>query len=133
MVGNNLELLARALLEEIPPARRESVLRKIGQIGITNQAELVGSDNRIHAKQLVEAITYLNQMHYMARWEAGGAGPRVIFGHCPYEPIIDGYPELCEMDLAMLENLLDTRVFHAAKLEASPSGARYCVFDVMGL
>jgi predicted ArsR family transcriptional regulator len=64
----------------------------------------------------------LNASHYMARWEAGAEGPRVILGMCPYAALIEKHPELCRMDTAMLSAYLGQDVKQRTKL--SP----VCVF-----
>jgi predicted ArsR family transcriptional regulator len=58
----------------------------------------------------------LNQLHYQARWEAGAEGPRIILGQCPYAAVIGNHPELCRMDMSLLEGMLDTQVEQRVKL-----------------
>ena len=67
----------------------------------------------------------LNEKHYQARWEAAADGPRVLFGRCPYAAVIDGHPELCQMDVKVLENFLGRDVQQSAKIEKGQGG---CVF-----
>jgi predicted ArsR family transcriptional regulator len=131
MSGNNLEFLLRALLEELAPEARRVLLEKIGQekllmvkdVGSTGEQTLIG--------RLATAVAALNDLHYQARWEAGSAGPRVILGYCPYEAIIESYPEVCWMDKAGLERALGVTVSQAAKLETGSGAAPYCVFEVV--
>jgi predicted ArsR family transcriptional regulator len=130
MLGNNLEMLLRALLEQIPTEKRESVLERIGQTGVVLPTEIIAPKNHALMQRLVTAIAGMNETHYQARWEAGGEGPRVILGHCPYEAIIDSYPELCRMDRSLLERLLGASVSQKAKLEKGQSGSTYCIFLV---
>ena len=69
-------------------------------------------------------------MHYQARWEAGAEGPRVIFGRCPYAKVIAGHPELCKMDIALLEKALGRPVIELQKNEAGVRGSCPFLFRV---
>jgi predicted ArsR family transcriptional regulator len=66
-------------------------------------------------------------MHYQARWEAGADGPRVLFGRCPYAAVIEGHPELCQMDVSLLGNALGREVRQLGKIEKAQG---LCVFAV---
>ncbi len=117
-LGDNLAGLADILLTEAgSEVRMEAVGKRLaGQTGISNEA------SQSIAKRLASTVEKLNEAHYMARWEAGAEGPRVILGLCPYAAIIQKHPELCKMDTAMLSTLLRRDVEQRAKL--SPM----CVF-----
>lgn len=78
-------------------------------------------------KRLALLVEKLNAMHYQARWEASAEGPRVILGRCPYAKIIEGHPELCHMDAAMLKGALGNNVEQTAKMEKM-RGA--CIFSI---
>ena len=81
-------------------------------------------------KRLVLLIEKLDEMHYQARWEAGAEGPRVIFGRCPYAKVIAGHPELCKMDIALLEKALGRPVIELQKNEAGVRGSCPFLFRV---
>jgi predicted ArsR family transcriptional regulator len=72
----------------------------------------------------------LNEAHYRARWEAGASGPRILLGHCPYAAIIGRHPELCRMDTALLQTVIDAPMEQLAKIDPEPGGAAYCIFAV---
>ena len=72
-------------------------------------------------------IEKLNEMHYQSRWEAGADGPRVIFGRCPYAAVIEGHPELCQMDANLLENMFGREVRQLGRIEKAQG---LCVFAV---
>ncbi len=76
-------------------------------------------------KRLALLIEKLNAMHYQARWEAGAEGPRVILGRCPYAKIIEGHPELCQMDAEILKSATKNSVEQIAKMEKPHGG---CIF-----
>lgn len=79
-------------------------------------------------QRLAAAVRRLNDLEYQARWEAHALAPRVILGNCPYAAIIEDHPELCQMDVYLLENQLGQAVKQTAKLERNPQGLPVCVF-----
>jgi predicted ArsR family transcriptional regulator len=122
-LGDNLSVLADALLNT--KVNMESVGERIAQ-----SQGLVGLANQPMPKRLSLLIEKLNEMHYQARWEAGAEGPRIVFGRCPFAKIIEGHPELCKMDSAMLEISLGRPIAQFAKTESSASGLCPFVFRV---
>ena len=115
-------MLSDLLLTEVGTAARMDVLAK----RLTDQANLTAQPL---ARRLNLTVEKLNQMNYHARWEAGSEGPRILFTHCPYAAIIEKHPELCQMDQAMLKELLAQparQIFKSGK-----EGSSVCVF-VMG-
>lgn len=120
-LGDNLSALSDALLTETSlQVRMETLARHMA-----GESDLI---DQPLAKRLNLVIEKLNQMNYHARWEAGPEGPRVIFGHCPYAAIIEKHPELCVMDVALLEKLMGQS---AKELTTIRDGSKSCVF-VMG-
>ncbi len=96
---------------------REAVARRI--FGAADVSQLPA------AARLRVLVEKLNGMHYQSRWEAGADGPRVLFGRCPYAAVIEGHPELCQMDVRVLENFLGREVRQLAKVEKTQG---MCVF-----
>ena len=119
LLGDNLSALAEALLTEAGRSVRVEALAS----RLADGADL--SDHPI-ARRLNLTVEKLNQMKYHARWEAGPAGPRVIFGHCPYAAIIEKHPELCKMDAALLKELMGQSAEQLTKI--GREGATACVF-----
>lgn len=121
-LGDNLSALSDALLTEAGSGVRVEALAKrlAGEFNFASQPV---------AKRLNLVVEKLNQMSYHARWEAGSAGPRVIFGHCPYAAIIEKHPELCRMDEAMLKEFMGQSAEQVSKIGREKSLS--CVF-VMG-
>jgi len=109
-LGNNLSGLSEALLAETGSSVRMEALAKrlAGESDFKSQPL---------AKRLSLVVEKLNQMNYHARWEAGSDGPRIIFGHCPYATIVGKHPELCEMDLHLLSQLIARPVDNESKSE----------------
>lgn len=120
LAGDNLAGLAEALL---------NVERST--LNVQRLAELILDTNQFTnlpiTRRLTLLVEKLNAKHYQARWEAGADGPRVIFGRCPYAAVIEGHPELCQMDASALSNFLRMDARQSAKIE---KGVGVCVFGV---
>ena len=121
-LGDNLATLSDALLTESGGGIHMKALAK----HLMSGANFAGQPL---AKRLNLTVEKLNQMNYHARWEAGSEGPRVLFGHCPYAAIIDKHPHLCQMDQAMLKELMGQPAKQI--LRTGKDGSSVCVF-VMG-
>lgn len=121
-LGDNLSVLADATLVEAGSNIRMDALAK----HLTGETNLASQPV---AKRLNLTVEKLNQMNYHAHWEAGLAGPRIIFGHCPYAAIIEKHPELCRMDALMLEKWMGPSGTQISKI--GKEGSSVCVF-VMG-
>jgi predicted ArsR family transcriptional regulator len=118
-LGDNLAVLGDAILIEAGVAVQMDALAKrlAGDSSFKDQPI---------AKRLNSSIEMLNKMNYHARWEAGPQGPRLIFGHCPYAALIGKHPQLCQMDEALLEQLMGDSVAQMFKI--GKEGSSLCVF-----
>jgi len=118
-LGDNLAALGDAVLAEAGSSVQMDMLamRLAGDANFSNQPI---------ARRLNASIEKMNQMNYHARWEAGPQGPRLIFGHCPYAALIEKHPELCQMDEALLEQLMGDAVTQLFKI--GKDGSSLCVF-----
>lgn len=132
VLGDGLDELSAALMAEwlggLSDGERETGLRSLAR-------RLAGADSDIHApmaKRLNLAVERLNQMHYQARWEASAAGPRLVLGHCPFSAVIARCPELCRMDVHLLNQVLHANVQQVTKLEIGVRGEKFCSFQVSG-
>jgi predicted ArsR family transcriptional regulator len=122
-LGDNLSVLANAILAEAgPKLNLENVA--------SNLLDSTQFSNLPITKRLTLLVEKLDEMHYQVRWEAGAEGPRVIFGRCPYPKVIDGHPELCKMDIAVLEMALGRPVIQLQKNEAGVRGICPFLFQV---
>jgi predicted ArsR family transcriptional regulator len=79
-------------------------------------------------QRLNQVIQWLNDNNYQARWEASPNGPRVILGYCPYVAILDTNPEMCQIDTALVSQLVGSPMEQQTKLERSSLGIRQCIF-----
>ena len=131
MVGqHNLGGLASALLEErlgsLSGPDREAAFQRIAAhlkpVQETPPANLTQRLNR--------TVQWLNDQHYAARWEAHTEAPQVIFGNCPYASILADHPELCQLDTALLSDLLAAPARQTAKLAQDSRGSTFCRFMI---
>jgi len=125
LVGDNLSVLLDALLAEAD----EDI--EIEAVGKRIAGERATTDQPLMRK-LTSTIERLSEMHYQARWEAGAEGPRVILGHCPYAGLVEKHPRLCQMDAALLAELLGGDVQQTAKLEVGAGDKPFCAFLIRG-
>jgi predicted ArsR family transcriptional regulator len=116
--GDNLAGLAEALL---------NVQRST--LNVERLAEFILDSNQSAnlpiSKRLALLVEKLNEKHYQARWEASADGPRVILGRCPYAAVIEGHPELCQIDVSLLGNALGREVRQLGRIEKARG---VCVF-----
>jgi len=130
VLGDNLAVLTDALLAD---AGSKSVLSADQVSRMEKLAEHLAGETNIASQPIARRLNFtvekLNQMNYHARWEAGSAGPRLIFGHCPYAAIIEKHPELCQMDKALIHEMMGQSADQIFKI--GKDGSSVCVF-VMG-
>ena len=99
---------------------------------IKDIAHLLASEFKIDSpnqtRKVYAAIRSLNRMNYQAHWEAHAENPRVILGHCPYQSILTSHPDLCQLDVSLLEYLLDAPVKQIDKLRNNIKCLPECIF-----
>lgn len=122
-LGDNLSALARAIL-----VATGSIVSMEAVAGhLMDEKQFAGQSIN---KRLALLIEKLIEMHYQARWEAGAGGPRVIFGRCPYARVIEGHPEICTMDAALLKKALAREVSQTKKNETPIKGMCPFIFQI---
>ena len=127
---NNLDRLSDALLSTLAVTNESAESnQQVDDIArhISSQFK-TGFNNP--TRRLYSAIHSLNRMNYQAHWEAHLDYPRVMFGHCPYQAILASHPELCRLDVALLEDLLESPVRQVEKFKLDDKGLPKCVFLV---
>lgn len=120
-LGDNLAALSDALLVEA------GTRISMEAVGKRLAGDLSFADQPL-AKRLNLTVEKLNSMNYHTRWEAGAAGPRLVFSHCPYAAILEKHPELCRMDHALLRELMGqpaSQIFRSGS-----EGSSVCVFVI---
>ena len=120
-LGDNLAALSDALLTEAGSRVQVEALAERLAGGFNYASQPL-------AKRLNLTVEKLNQMNYLAHWEAGSEGPRILFGHCPYAAILEKHPELCQMDQAMLKKLMGQSAKQIFKI--GKEGSSVCVFVI---
>jgi len=122
-LGDNLSVLVNALLED------KVNLEAIGERVAKSQGMIFAASQPM-PKRLSQLVEKLNEMHYQARWEAAAEGPRLIFGRCPFAKVIEIHPELCRLDVAMLETSFSRPIAQTTKAESHARGACPFIFRV---
>ena len=80
-------------------------------------------------QRFTQAVANMDQHGYRARWEAHAAGPRILLRNCPYAAILEGHPELCELDLRLIERLTGSSMRQAAQMNRSTGRPPACIFS----
>jgi predicted ArsR family transcriptional regulator len=120
----DLNPLTRALLRTLDFT--EMNMKKLTEALLGNGTSPKGQITQ----RLVSAVRSLEPLGYKPRWEARPQGPQMVFGRCPYAAIIADHPELCRMDVRVLEELLAVQVEQTAKLQPGPQHVPQCVFQL---
>ena len=97
-------LFAEAL-ERLPVPQQERFLRRV-MARLAPEQKPSGSLTR----RLVGAIQRLDELGYVARWEARPDAPHLILERRPFEALAAGQPGAYDLDVYLLEALLDTSV-----------------------
>lgn len=125
---HNLDKLSDALLCTLLGNIKEDELHRLIENIANHLAAEFTTDIINPTRRLYSAIHALNRLNYQAHWEAHIINPRIMFSHCPYQAILRDHPELCRMDVALLESLLNTTVRQIEKQATNINGLSQCVF-----
>lgn len=128
--SHNLVGLAHALLEELTRDKQPERLDEIFSRVAFRLAQPPMPPNISLSKRLFIAIQRLNEMHYQAHWEAHTQAPRIYLDHCPYASLLSKHPELCQIDILLLSELINSPVTQLLKLEKDEHGMPYCLFAI---
>lgn len=80
------------------------------------------------AERLNRAVNFLNNRGYVARWETAPEGGFIVHtNNCPYEAISGAHPELCQMDMVLIGNLLGVVPQRLTRLAEGASSCAYLV------
>jgi predicted ArsR family transcriptional regulator len=82
-------------------------------------------------QQLNQGIRQLNEMNYIARWEAHINNPRILITHCPYASVLAEHPEVCKIDTFLIEKVLGQPVSCIASPAKNIVGEVQCVFRLV--
>lgn len=127
--AHNLDRLCAAFLQQVRAAKssdeKNTLLRSIAQQLITDRAT---SPKLNLTQRLIFTTKVLNEMSYEASWEAHREAPTIKFAHCPYASLVDSFPELCQMDVFLLEALMGYPIEVVTTRQISPFGETICRF-----
>jgi predicted ArsR family transcriptional regulator len=84
---------------------------------------------RSPARQIQQAIRWLNHHHYHARWEASATGARIILDHCPYLALLPEYPNICKLDIAIITRLNNQPMELTNQWAECPTQPYPCIFS----
>ena len=125
----NLTLASlQTLLDGIPKADHLEILTKLAAM-LSPQQGLAGFTT---TQRLNGLIKWLNDNHYQSHWEARAEGPCVIFKNCPYITILAQFPQLCDMDRAILQHQTGHKVFTVETIDPNSSEVKTCIFSIRG-
>lgn len=79
-------------------------------------------------KRMSVILDELSGMQFQPHWEVHAAGSRVLLRNCPYAKLAIQHPELCEIDRAMLEILLQLPVSREYVWRDDPGRLKDCSF-----
>ncbi len=103
----NYDRLAGAMLAELKAHRPQLVNVIFEGVATRLSSEASGtSANDPWRKRLERVVQFLNERGYVARWEQTDQGYLIHTSNCPYEALAGAHPELCQMDLVLIGNLL---------------------------
>ena len=80
-------------------------------------------------QRLNDAVHFLNQRGYRARWEASASGPRFLLRGCPYAVLLKEHPEICQVDRRFLEVLTGLNLRQEARANPLTGKPPACVFS----
>ncbi|GAB4472704.1 MAG: transcriptional regulator [Anaerolineales bacterium] len=127
--SHNLHHLCAAMLQQM--ISTSSIVGKNTRLrSIANQmvSDKLPAKTMTLTQRLMHTTKVLNEMFYQASWEAHRASPTIKFSHCPYASLVEQYPELCQMDVYLLEALMQCQIETLSTRERSTSGSTICRF-----
>jgi predicted ArsR family transcriptional regulator len=129
---DNLPSLTTALLQIVftdeNTMQGESLLDRYHDVAVKMIGPLEHDPNPIY--RLNKGITWLNQHHYQARWEASSSGPRIVLDQCPYRDVQVRTLGICQLDRAILCHLFGVRLENIVMSHLTIPGSQQCTFDI---
>lgn len=123
----NYDQLAGAVLDELK-AHSPQLANVIFQgVAARLSGEAPEAADGSWQERLERAVQFLNSRGYVARWEQTDEGYLIHTSNCPYETLAGKHPELCQMDLALIGNLLGVVPQRVSRLA---EGATSCAYRV---
>lgn len=124
-LGDNFPHLAKCLLTVVMDNPETDLnLQKIAGAFLEN----IERQPTRGIKLFNQAIAILDQFNYRASWKATRVGPQVELKHCPYQDLAREDPRICQVDEAILSELLETRMVLVKRRDFGPDPFSPCVF-----
>ncbi len=124
------ELLLNSLKSELGEEGLEDKMRQIGrQLSEGLKNKIAGLDSR----QKIEGVSkMMAELGFKAEAvvEEEGELPVIQASNCVYHQLAQEFEEVCQLDIALLESLLDGNVSHE---ECMVRGGKVCKFKIEGL
>ena len=121
--------LAMRLLDEINDSlgekEKRALLRRVGK-KLATLAPALRHDARIE-KRLEHTVDFLGERGYLARWEKIDSDYALHVCNCPYRQVALEHREVCEMDTALVGELLKTPLKFASCLANQDSSCCFIV------
>lgn len=119
------DLLLVQLKRRIPPAELNAFLDSLADAWANSFTPVEG----ISTEAKLDQITmFLNNMGYQASWKYAGSVVEFHLEHCPYRWLAGLHPELCHVDMKLLQRLTGGLVQVVdEQRDASPRVCRYRV------
>jgi len=124
----NYDRLAGAMLAELK-AHSPQLVNVIFE-GVGTRLSSEASRTSVHVpwrKRLERAVQFLNERGYVARWEQTDQGYLIHTSNCPYEALAGAHPELCQMDLVLIGNLLGVVPQRVSRIADGATSCAYLV------
>lgn len=81
-------------------------------------------------RRMNRTLEFLNIRNYYAYWEAGQTGPKIIIKNCPYAMVLPQNPEICCLDLYLLEELTGLTCIQTTKMSLLDNSHPSCIFQL---
>jgi len=129
-VDLDYRLLLASLLEEAQALLGEEAFRSWLLAAADRRVadKLDSLTNMPLERRIREVTAYLSRHGHLASWEHDGDGFAVHCHNCPFHPLARTYPELCQMDAALISGLLGQPVEQTA---AIPKRDGRCTFHLV--
>jgi predicted ArsR family transcriptional regulator len=97
----------------------------------TGLANSFHDDDSIGSQRLGIVVQYLSKLGYQAIWEARQDHPVIYFRNCPYLDIAVEQPDLCQMDLVLIEQLTGWKGEQTRRIRDDFSQISTCRFSLI--
>lgn len=127
--------LVQQLKKVLPPEQLQAAFSAVAQEMASELTLRRSANGQVDDRQWMDGVVgFLNERGYLARWErqpaSEAAENEVILLHtfnCPYACISSEHPELCGMDLALMQELTGRS---CQRIDALAEGGNCCTYQV---